>query len=189
MTNLMPWKTENAQLKNRINALESKQDRAHQYSRRYSVRVSGIAETRGENTDDVVSALAEAIGANITLDEIDRSHRVGEIRPGSTKSRDILVKFATYRARQKLFKKRSSLKNSEYKRCFVNEDLTKKRNTLFFEARKLKRDKAVVDAWTSDGTVLVKDRRGKIRAINDLSDFELCHQVESYAAVARGACN
>lgn len=115
--------------------LEIEEDRAHQFNPGNSRRVSGIAEQSGEKTDDLVLALAESIGSNIIADEIDRSHRVGEVRPGSNSPRDILVKLATYRARQKEFKKRSTLMSSGYNRCYINEDLTKKRNTLFFEAR------------------------------------------------------
>lgn len=67
----------NGELLRRIEALELEQDRAHQYSRRNSVRISGIPEKKDESTDQIVLSISESIGAYLNIDEIDRSHRVG----------------------------------------------------------------------------------------------------------------
>ena len=68
-------------------------DNAEQYSRRNSLRMSGVPETATENTDTLVLDAARAINSDIDLCDIDRSHRVG--RPRAGKPRDIIVKFAT----------------------------------------------------------------------------------------------
>ena len=85
-------KAENLELRGRVKALESEMDRANQFSRRNSVRVSGIPEGRDENTDTRILNIANSIGADVIIEEIDRSHRVGQPRIGrSVKPRDILV--------------------------------------------------------------------------------------------------
>ena len=95
----------NTDLLNRIEALEVEQDRAHQYCRPKSVRVSGISEKAGESTDKLVLYISASIGGNLQLEDIDRSHRVGNHGNSSASNvnrpRDILVKLATYRSRQK----------------------------------------------------------------------------------------
>ena len=57
-------------------------------------------------------------------EDISRSHLVGA--PFATRPRPVLVKFSTYRARERVFKARSKLKHSGTG-IFLNEDLTKKR--------------------------------------------------------------
>lgn len=107
-----------------------KKDNQEQYSRRNSLRVSDIDETPNENTDDLIIKMSDAIGANIAVSEIDRSHRVG--KPGPGKSMDILVKFVSYRSRQKIYTLRSLLKDKGYPKTFVNEDMTKRRSFILY---------------------------------------------------------
>ena len=60
-------------------------------------------------------------------------------RPGANriKPKDVIVKFTSYRARQKLHKKRTALKDSGYAGMFLNGDLDKLRSQVLFEARKV----------------------------------------------------
>ena len=55
---------ENINLKCKVEALESKADRAEQYSRRNCLRLSGIPEEKGESVDSIVMNIASAIEAN-----------------------------------------------------------------------------------------------------------------------------
>ena len=164
---------ENTELKVRMNKLELAIDNAEQYSRRNSLRMSGVPETATENTDTLVLDAARAINSDIDLCDIDRSHRVG--RPRAGKPCDIIVKFATYRSRQKLYKNRVQLKDKGYRGVFLNEDLTKFRLDLLYKARGLVRSARIKGAWTSDGTVLVKDGSDVVHRIisgADLARFE-----------------
>ncbi|KAH3775043.1 hypothetical protein DPMN_176439 [Dreissena polymorpha] len=86
-TEIAVIKSENLTLRNQVNQLESKVadmnaliDRQNQYSHRNCLRLSGVSETQGENTDTTVTKILSAIGANISIDEIDRSHRLGKPR-------------------------------------------------------------------------------------------------------------
>ena len=93
---------ENAQLQRRVEELEIKVDRAEQYSRRHCLRVCGIPETAGESVDEKIIEMATALDSDISIDDIDRSHRLGKPRRSNgqtVKPRDIIIKFTSYRAR------------------------------------------------------------------------------------------
>ena len=60
-----------------IASLRAKVDDLEQYTRRNSVRIMGIPETSNEDTDKITIAIAKKIGAEINIDQTDRSHRVG----------------------------------------------------------------------------------------------------------------
>ena len=141
----------------RVASLEKAADQAEQYSRRNNIRISGYDEAGHESIDDIVMKMASDIGSDLLLSEIDRSHRVGRPDPGRTKPREILIKFTSYRARQKLYKKRTVLKDKCYSGVFLNEDLTKLRSKVLFEAHKVVKADCAKGAWSSDGNILIKD--------------------------------
>lgn len=168
---------ENDSLKQRVASLELTADAAEQYSRRNCLRISGIAETAGENTDTLVLDVAEKLGVPLTLDEISRSHRVG--RPpaeGVTdpKPRSIIFRLVTYRIRQRVYKARTKAKEKGLAGVYINEDLTKFRNHLLYQARLLLKAEKINGAWSSDGRILIKDTNNKvvnITTVDDLTPF------------------
>ena len=157
-------------------------DALEQYGRRNILRVSGIPELPDEDTDDLILHLASDLGVTLRPSEIDRSHRVGkpsdetisQQKKSKKKNRDIIVKFTSYNARSKLFNKRKQLRETEdedLKRIFLNEDLTKRRSEILFEARNLRRANKLKAAYSSDGKVLVRDKKDKKQQISDLEDL------------------
>ena len=96
---------ENSNLKKRVEKLEISADNAEQFSRRNCLRISGVPEKNDEVIDKIVLDLATAIDADIKLEDIDRSHRLGKPKSRDSsddtpaRPRDIIVKFSTYRAR------------------------------------------------------------------------------------------
>ena len=85
----------------------------------------------------------------------------------------IIVKFATYRARNNFYRKRAGLKgNLKFPHVFINEDLTSKRNKLFKAARKLVKDQLLTSAWTFDGRVYIKGNDDVKTVVNQLSDLQ-----------------
>lgn len=170
---------ENKTLVTRLETLEKQADQAEQYSRRNCLRISGFSEEENENTDDIVLKLASDIGCDTQLPHIDRSHRIGNPKKKTSKPRDIIVKFSTYRYRQAFYKQRTVLKDSGHRGVFVNEDLTKVRSGILYEARKLLKAELVKGAWSSDGNILVKDRTDHVHRITnsaDLAQFHLSHE-------------
>ena len=123
--------------------------------------------------------LASDLGVSIAPGEIDRSNRVGKIHKGRTqkpskKYRDIIVKFTSYNARNRLFQARKILReteNEDLKDIFVNEDLTKRRSEILFEARKLRRANKLNSAYSSDGKIIVRDKKDTKYQISDLNDL------------------
>ena len=75
-------------LTQRVDKLELLTDAGEQYQRRISIRISGIPETKDENTDAIVSKLASDLGVHLHPSDIDRSHRSGRV----VGKRSILVK-------------------------------------------------------------------------------------------------
>lgn len=117
--------------------------------------------------------LSRAIEAEINLDDIERSHRVG--RPRNTgKPRDIIVKFASYRTRRKVYEARTKTKDNGYRGVFINEDLTKSRSNLLLKARQMVKHNNLKSAWSSDGNILVRDIRDvkhRITSVGELAKF------------------
>lgn len=160
-------------LLNRVDKLELERDTAEQYSRRNCVRISGIPVKTNEDTDGIILDMAAAMGSAISPPDIDRSHRIGNQRKDKTK--DLIVKFATYRARDRFIRRRSSLKDiGAYDNVFINEDLTKQRSELLFNARKLQKDdnSRVSQAWSWDGRIFVKDSDDECHLISKKSDLD-----------------
>ena len=144
-------------LRDRVVEIENLLDTGEQYSRRNNLRIFGIPEGNEarENTDTLVFYLCKSLGADVALGEIDRSHRTG--KPEGRKTRPIIVKFTSYRARQKLYSLRRNLKsNDEYDRVFINEDLTQRRSQLLFIARGLAKSKIIENACSADGNILIR---------------------------------
>ena len=165
-------KEDNEKLKTSVSRLEGEAEAAEQYSRRNCIRVSGVRETVNENTDEIVLDMSRALSLELNISEIDRSHRIG--RRTESKPRDIIVKFSTYRVRQRVYKARTKLKDSGYAGVFINEDLTKYRSTILYRARKLVKERRILGAWSSNGTVLVRDNNDGVHRLMkeaDLSAF------------------
>jgi hypothetical protein len=99
------------------------------------------------------------------------------------KPRAILVKFATYRARQKIYKMRKELRSKGHNMVFFNEDLTKQRSELLFHARRLTQAGSIDSAWSSDGNVLIKVTRNGSTNIKRISSIDELKQYKSYADV------
>ena len=144
-------------------------DDLEQYSRRNNLRIScSVKENSNENTDNIVTdIIAKDLGVNIDINEIDRSHRVGK-PSGNGKPRTILVKFISYRARDKLYSARKKSKSG----IFVSEDLTRRRQGLFFKARQHYKLGSFSHTWTKDGKILVRLPNGDVNLITDPTDIE-----------------
>ena len=95
---------ENKVLVERVESLERQADQAVQYSRQNCLRVSGLKEEENKNTDDLILKIASAVGSDIVLSDIDRSHRVGNPKGARGRPRDIILKLATYRSRFNLYR-------------------------------------------------------------------------------------
>lgn len=166
------------ELEKRVEVLESSSDSLEQYSRRNSLRLYGVEE---KDHDNILETSLNLFQTQMNIDiqpiAIDRVHRIGK-KTSNGQPRPVLVKFASYRQRELVFKAKSRLKHSqpEGRRVYINEDLTKHRAQLLFEARKLKRERQISDCWTFDGRIIIKNRRGKIETISSPTELRLAAQ-------------
>ena len=86
-------------------------------------------------------------------------------------SRPIICQFTGYYDRQVVLSKRREIL-SLFPLVFVNEDLTRARAKLLYKARQLKKRKLVLDAWSVDGRIVVKDKSGKMHYIRSEDDLK-----------------
>jgi exosome complex exonuclease DIS3/RRP44 len=187
-------------LQNTVEELQLKVDEQEQYERRNSLRLSNLPERENENLH---ARFMKINDERLFLDDleehdIDQIHRVG--RYDSKKTRQVLIKFATYRARNMVYKARKKLLNppdppeeidpeirtdEDYDdddeepeepedhtlKLFVNEDLTKRRSTLLWKARIQKKEKKILDCWSFDGRLYVKDKHARIKTLDTEHDL------------------
>lgn len=137
-----------------------------QYSRRNSIRVFGIPEAPGENTDDIiVTLLSSKLGINISPFDLDRSHRVGKV--SKNKSRAIIVKFVSFKTKFSVLTSKSKLKGSKE---FIVEDLTKYRLLVLRTAKEYFGKQF---CWTFDGKIFIKinDVTHVVKQMKDLDNL------------------
>ena len=65
----------------KVDELSSDSEKANQYSRRNCLRITGVQEKDNDLIDKVVMDMVKAINADVTLDDIDRTHRLGTNNP------------------------------------------------------------------------------------------------------------
>ena len=158
-----------SKLESRIDVLENQVEGLEMYGRRNGVRIFGIPETEGENTDQIILKLVEDIDADIPPHALGRSHRVGPVDP--RKPRAIIAKFVGHNFKTQLLRNKKKLRGRMGNKVFVNEDLTARRARWAKTARGWKRDGKIGDSWTRDGILFIKHRDGTINRVN--SDNEL----------------
>ena len=167
-----------------IDKLKQESNEAEQYSRRTCVRVYGIPENPGEDTDKLVLDLArEKMDLNLEQHEIDRSHRVGAPAAAgahsttgrsAAKPRPIIVKCTSYRTRERFLKNRRKLKGTH---IGIEEDLTVRNRTILYKAKEeVKKNDKIDAAWSTDGRIILllkatngRSVRKRIWSVSDLS--------------------
>ena len=123
-------------------------DRLEQYGRRETIRINGIPETEGGDTNDIVKQLAADIGVSITTADISVSHRMPG-RPGTAKT--IIAKFVRRDVKASVMRNKRKLRENDKRRgVYVNEDLTPLRAKL---SKVLRSDPAIKKVWSIDGRI------------------------------------
>ena len=174
------------QLENKISTMEDVLDDHEQYSRRNSVRLSGLATVPREDAmETTLEFINEAMQLSPPLEptEIDRVHRVGS---STVPNRPMLIKFATYRSRRRVMEVKSQLKNKALTQkwsspsstgIYLSEDLTKKRANLLYQARQMRRAGRINGCWSIDGKIMIKDLRGNNEQVKSLQELEVHSRV------------
>ena len=134
-------------------------DRLAQYSRRENVRLHGVPETAGENTDDVVIGIAHDMGVDISSKDISVSHRLPKSR--TMKERPIIVKFVGRNTKTALMMNKKTLRTiHRYRHIYINDDLTPLRSRML---RTLQNDDEVKRLRTIDGNCVVVENNAEVK--------------------------
>ena len=158
-------------LNTRVSELEEKCDELEQYSRRNIIRIRGIPEKTGEETDAVVRELAATkLGVNIDAHDIVRSHRVGRTGDDKATPRDVIASFTSHNTKSAIMRNGRKLKGS---RIFINEDMTRIRGKIAWEARQLRRDGKLIDTWTRDGIIFVKKTENNVKSFTAVNAWKV----------------
>lgn len=104
-----------------------------------------------ENT--VLTFIRKTLHVEVNPADISTAHRL-KSGPKDT-TRPVLVRFTSRRVRNEVYNERKSLKGTTSS-VYISEHLTKLDSDLFYEARKLLRDKKIFGAWTQHGLVHVR---------------------------------
>ena len=167
------WKKEKEDLLKEIREMKSfyeeKVDDLEQYSRRSCLVMTGVKETRGEDTDQIVEEiLFSKLGLNLAPFEVQRTHRLGQIRDlkdGRAVNHPIIIRFVGYKSRDKVFKVKRKLIGTGFS---IFENLMERRAELLQEVKKIAGYKNV---WTMDGRILTFGRNGQKIQVRRKEDF------------------
>ena len=151
-------------LEGEIDELKLTHNELEQYGRRNSLRINNMIfrGPRGPPQDErsltlsVLDFLNSDIlkGEHILVErDIERCHFIG--KPRTSRSQQILVKFARYHDKWKVYSSKKNLKNHPNK-TFLTEDLTKMNHAVVKSLLPLKKGEKIDSFWTRDGRIIVK---------------------------------
>lgn len=150
-------------MKDMVEQVAEKTDDLEQYQRRNNLRILGLKETRGEDTDKLVVELCrDKLGVALSENSLCRTHRVGKkpdaavtVEGGKELSRPIIVRFTSYRDRRAIYGMKKKLKGTG---ITIREDMTTRRVKIWKTA--VERF-GLRNTWTQDGRVLWVDQEGR----------------------------
>ena len=116
-------KSDKVNMNEKIEKLERINSRQEQYSRCNCLLLHSITEGELENTDDLVlQTLNEKLHVDLTLSDLDRTHRIDQKKASSNKPRAIIIKFVSYNTTEIVFlKNKKRLKGTQVS---ITENLT-----------------------------------------------------------------
>ena len=178
LTRVRDMETANKMLLDKVIKLESLIDDQEQYSRRNSLRfTTNKKETEKESCDDIIISTLNEMGmSDITAEDIDRSHRVGN---KGKKVRPILCKFKSYKPRAAVF----AAKKSAPEGVYISEDLTAAKGNLLYKARILKREEKIKQCWSYDGRIYIKKNNEDTKVVHSV-DYMMDILDKDYARAA-----
>ncbi|CAC5421251.1 unnamed protein product [Mytilus coruscus] len=86
--------------------------------------------------------------------------------------RQIMVRVSNPNTKIRILRCRKHLKSSRnYNNVYINEDLTKYRNRLYYHTRCLTKQKGARQCWTVNGKIYLNETNGTVYYINTAHDF------------------
>jgi hypothetical protein len=120
-----------------------------------SAHVPPSTESSAALEADIIDLCGKHLGVKVELRDISVAHRLRASERDSC--RPVIVRFTSRRVRDAVFRSKKELKALPRDAAiFISEHLTKVASNVFFEARKLVKEKELYGAWTNHGLVHVK---------------------------------
>ena len=145
-----------------------------------SAAMASAADSSASVETAVLNLCNDRLSIPVKLRDISVAHR---LKAGKNDTcRPIIVRFTSrrvrdevFRAKKRLFTPRDSSDGNTAPKVFISEHLTKNATNLFYEARKLVRDKKLTAAWSHKGLINVKftanvnEKPKVVRCVADLA--------------------
>jgi hypothetical protein len=147
---------DNANLRRDVIHLSEQIEELEQYGRRTSLRFHNVPmrDKDKQRTDniivDIVKSKMKMI--NFSVDDINRSHIIGNINQGKGQ---IICRLRNWKIKNSIYQLKTNLK-SNADRIFVTEDLTKHRQSIVKELNIARKAKKISSFWTFDGRIFAK---------------------------------
>lgn len=153
-------------IKNELKVQKEAQNSHEQYIRRECLEFSGIPEKKDEDTNQIVMDICEAVGIDISEEEISVSHRLPSKpdRRSADRPKVIVARFVRRDIRDQIYKARSQLRNKTTKdigyrdsyKIYISESLTQKNKELFKSCLQVKKSQKFKFIWTKYGRIYMR---------------------------------
>lgn len=157
-------------LRKEVAMLKAERERDQKYARRRNVIISGIPVVDSEDTDALVTELAQGLGVVLRPFDLIVSHRL----PTDVGIPDIIAQFFTVRTKFVLVRRAKKHKlQMQGTPIYVSEHLTATTKGLLKAAKQLKKAKLIQFVWTSNGDLFVRKAEGEpAQRVDTLADLE-----------------
>lgn len=148
-------KTEKLAVQNQknIETINSQLDESHQFSKRNSLRITGLKESE-ELLDNVLNLINATLKVKCNNSDINNLYRIGRMSQENNIPRNVLIDFTSYIKRTEILNARRLLQGTG---IFINEELTPRRYNLLKMAKKKYGSRNV---WSLDGKIFTVNNEG-----------------------------
>ena len=184
-------KEQNEDKDKKILELETRVDELEQYTRQDDLVISGL-KTRHKSyaratvseqlqdsqnapyeemeslEDHVTRFVEDKMGVRLLSTDVSICHML----PGKKDIPNIALRLTNRKAKNKILKEARQLKGTN---VYINEHLTKKKMTIAATARRLRKEKKILNTWSRNCKIFVKiNQNGQLttRVITEMQDFE-----------------
>ena len=132
-----------------------KMDDIEQDSKLNNLRIVGIPEEEGEVLHQKILQIAtkKLNLQTISESDINLCYRLG--KTDGSKARDVIVRFSSRDKRNLIYRCRRNMPREDQP-IYINEDLTQRRNKLFYDARSMRKSGRLAAVWTQEGNIIIK---------------------------------
>jgi len=165
------------QQQQQIEELKKKSSTQEKVTRRTNIKIDGLPEVDEEHTPTLVKEfLKDNLSLHVQQGDIVSAERMGMKKTDSIKPRNVRVKFSSIWKKREVCQRKKLLKELKDVKIYINEDLTQEAASIYFQARKMVKEKSLWAAYTLDGQVFVKthkdEKKGnKIDHVEQLAYF------------------